>query len=221
MFEDYDEKVHPERHANKTISAMGPNPEFKKLVEMINSIPSERVGTDQLREELELFGKTVPDPVSAFPDRNPDLEIWRKRRELYALPMPNLTEEEYGKVMEEQNKLPDEELWWHDMRISVFFRKPFNVKEKQYQEIAEKIKARMPALNWDDLMQYIEHKNENCVRGDIFKHHNKKHFGFLSEFDRGQHTQSQQKFDQFQKDQDERIARGELPDPEKEYTEEE
>lgn len=45
----------------------------------------------------------------------------------------------------------------------------------------------LPSFYWDELMQYIEHKDETCIRGDIFNHPNRKRFEDLTLFDRGEH----------------------------------
>lgn len=72
------------------------------------------------------------------------------------------------------------------MRISVFMRRPFDVKDEKYKELAEKVKVLVPAFHWDELTQYIEHKENTCIRGDIFKHPSAKKFEDLVLFDRGE-----------------------------------
>ena len=96
------------------------------------------------------------------------------------------------KEQEESNKLPEDPQWVHDMRISIFMRKPYNVKDDKYRELALKIRELVPSVNWEELMQYIEHKDENCIRGDIFNHPHKKRFDDLHLFDRGEEKQTQE-----------------------------
>lgn len=45
------------------------------------------------------------------------------------------------------------------MRVSVFMRKPFNVPDDRYRQLAEKVKKYMPSFHWEELTQYIEHKD--------------------------------------------------------------
>jgi hypothetical protein len=190
MIEAYDEAVHPEALANRTIAAMGPNEGFKNLTDMIKSIPTERVGDEQLGAELDLFGKTVPDPMGAFPTGQPSLEVWKTRRDFYAAGMDMPTEEESLAEGAKEDELPEDPQWMHDMRVSVFMRKPYDVKDTKYRDFAVKMKERMPSLNWDEIMQYVEHKDDNCVRGDIFKHESAKRFDDIHLFDRGEDKQT-------------------------------
>jgi len=215
MAEDFDEKVHPVKLANKTVSSMGPNEDFKKLRDMINSVPTARVGDSQLGEELKLFGETVPDPISTFPTKEPTLDVWKLRRDLYTVTHEEPTEAEVDEAQKEDEKLPTDKMWLHDMRISVFFRKPYNLKDEQYRDIALKFRERLPSVNWDEIMQYVEHKDENCIRGDIFNHPNRKKFEDLHLLDRGEHKQTQEMFDEYADEQQRKIDSGEIPDPDK------
>ena len=120
-----------------------------------------------------------------FKDRNPNIEEWKKRRENYLI-THDYNEEENPENVPEEEELPTDERWFHDMRVSVFMRRPFDVKDEKYKELAEKVKALIPAFHWDELTQYIEHKENTCIRGDIFKHPSAKKFEDLVLFDRGE-----------------------------------
>lgn len=121
-----------------------------------------------------------------FRDKQPSIDEWKDRRDNY-LVVFNFDDE--SEAVEEE-KLPEEPMWFHDMRVSVFMRRPFNVKDEKYKELAEKVKERMPSFYWDELTQYIEHKEETCIKGDVFKHPSAKKFEDLVLFDRGEHKQT-------------------------------
>ena len=108
----------------------------------------------------------------------------------------------------QEEQLPEDEKWFHDMRVSVFMRKPFGVKDEKYKELAEKVKELMPSFHWDELTQYIEHKDETCIRGDIFKHPSAKKFEDLVLFDRGPAKQTQEMFDQHEREYKEKVDNG-------------
>lgn len=61
-----------------------------------------------------------------FKDKTPNIEEWKRRRENYLvkIDMPD------PDVEPAEEKLPTEKMWFHDMRISVFKRKPFGVKDE-------------------------------------------------------------------------------------------
>jgi len=125
--------------------------------------------------------------------------------------MPEMEEPKEGEL-DQQEELPKDKMWFHDMRLSVFLRKPFNVKDDKYKMLAEKVKNFMPAFYWDELTQYIEHKDENCIRGDIFKHPSAKKFEDLVHFDRGEAKQTQEMFDRYEEEHKAKIASGEIKD---------
>ena len=113
--------------------------------------------------------------------------MWKTRRDLYTVTHAEPTKEEMEADQIADQKLPTEKMWLHDMRISVFFRKPFNLKDTKYRDMALKMREKLPSVNWDEIMQYVEHKDENCIRGDIFNHPNKKKFEDMHQIDRGEH----------------------------------
>jgi hypothetical protein len=63
-----------------------------------------------------------------FKDKTPNVDEWKNRRDNYLVTFDfDESPPAEGAVTEEEEKLPEEEKWFHDMRISVFMRKPFNV----------------------------------------------------------------------------------------------
>jgi len=144
-----------------------------------------------------------------FKDRTPNVDEWKLRRDNYLVTHGEEENPEEAPA-EEEEKLPEDERWFHDMRISVFMRRPFNVKDEMYKELSEKTKSYIPAFNWDELTQYVEHKEENCIRGDIFKHPSAKKFEDLTLFDRGPQKQTQEMFDQYEEDYKKKVASGEV-----------
>lgn len=109
-----------------------------------------------------------------------------------------------------EEKLPEGEMWFHDLRVSVFARRPFGLKDEKYNEFSDKVQKLIPAFNWPELTQYIEHKDENCIRGDIFKHPSAKKFEDLIMFDRGEAKQTQEMFDANEADYKRKVESGEI-----------
>lgn len=173
--EDFDEGRHPQLLANKTVAMAGPNESFKALKEMIKSTKTEDVTDKQLNEELNAFMNYERDGLLIFKNRRPNVEEWKTRRDNYLIEF-NYDDIDPANDVPIENNLPTEPKWFHDMRISVFMRKPFNVPDEKYRQLADKVKAYLPSFNWEELTQYIEHKDENCIRGDIFKHPSAKMF---------------------------------------------
>lgn len=156
--------------------------------------------------------------MSIFPTGEPTINVWKTRRDLFTVDLeePKLPDEDDPEPAPPIDELPKEKMWLHDMRVSVFMRKPFNVTDEKYKGLALTFRERLPSVNWDELMQYIEHKDENCIRGDVFSHPNRKRFDELDLFDRGEHKQTQEMFDKYAAEEDRKIAAGEIPDPDKE-----
>jgi len=164
----------------------GPNPDFKKLKEMIKETSSETASKQQLEKELNAFmSYEGENGLMIFASKRPSVEEWRIRRNNYILEMEEFNPDDPEFKKSEEERLPKEPMWFHDMRVSVFLRKPFNVPDDKYKSLAVKAKSMLPSFYWDELMQYIEHKDETCIRGDIFSHPNKKRFEDLTLFDRG------------------------------------
>lgn len=70
------------------------------------------------------------------------------------------------------------------MRISSYARKYFKVSDQFLESLRDKAKPMVPGFDFDSFFQYIEHDDDKCIRGDIFKHPSAKKFYDLQLVDR-------------------------------------
>jgi len=188
----------------------GPNEDFKKLQELIRETPSDKATKQQLEKELNIFLGYENDAHLIFASKQPNIDEWRIRRSNYLQEMDPYDYDDPKMNMTEDERLPKEAMWFHDMRVSVFVRKQFNVPDEKYQQLANKAKKLVPSFYWDELTQYIEHKDDTCIRGDIFNHPSRKRFEDLTLFDRGEYKQTQEMFDKYAEDHRKKLESGEL-----------